>query len=185
MITSNKGHSSIVRKPACCVQEWLQGPTWLGPARERTNDRQTDAQRKARLGDLGLSDAASAAPGKLLCLCKVRQRGGVIGYGWTRGRDYYLHINRKAGFLVQSWIKETGLAKVSENRLCREEIQARNIQGRKLVDTFYRYYQLPHTDQRKAVPLESLIWLWPFQQHTFIQDLTHPGLPQFPTFVYI
>lgn len=53
------------------------------------------------------------------------------------------------GFMVYSWIKETGLANLGRSSLC-EGVVLRLGEENDMVDIFCTHYQHPHMDQKEV-----------------------------------
>lgn len=71
------------------------------------------------------------------------QAGGVIASSWTRRQGYYTHIKKEVGFMVYSWIKETGLANLARSSLRVGTV----IRGHKEpgAESYSGHFHCPHT----------------------------------------
>lgn len=100
------------------------------------------------------------------------------------------HTDEQGGEVMKhSWVKETGLANLGKRSLCRGQSSGGKhprggICGGQSLTTLSPFVfstpgkTLPLPSGSEA--LEPLLLLCPYQQHSFIQDVTHSGLPSVP-----
>lgn len=96
-----------------CRREWLK---------DKQIDRQTQKQKSWGwvVWALWASGLQHHYLRNSVCLSyMVKWRGRVIVCSWTRSHSFYKQINKEIRFMVNSCIKETGLANFSGRRLCR------------------------------------------------------------------
>lgn len=85
---------------------------------------QTDTSRKLRLGCLGSQIEKPQHLGSSACLLfRGKQGGKVNAYSWAWSQGYYTQINKGAGFMMYSWIKETHKLISVEQRLQGSRLQ--------------------------------------------------------------
>lgn len=146
---------------------------------QQENEEMTDRHRthtKSRVLCIGISGGPTTPRYSTHLLCRVKQRGEVSTYNWTRRSSCYIQISKETGLIVHSLIKGRDLTTHYRRSLCGDHASSPKHLGTETDgDIFCTQSTLILSLPRKSLPqaMGSLTW------HFHVNSM----LPVMPSFI--